>query len=69
MEKCFDQAGWDSRFLSLKVAAEDLSSAVDGMRALNFCGVVIAGPYQTEVVPLWSISTITGSHGQIPKFP
>ena len=51
MEKCFDQAGWDSRFLSLKVAAEDLSSAVDGMRALNFCGVVIAGPYQTEVVP------------------
>ena len=51
MEKCFDQANWDSRFLSLKVAAEDLSSAIDGMRALNFCGAVIAGPYQTEVVP------------------
>ena len=51
MEKCFDQANWDSRFLSLKVATEDLSSAIDGMRALNFCGAVIAGPYQTEVVP------------------
>ncbi len=48
MEKCFHQAGWDSRFLSLQVADEDLSIAIDGMRAMDFCGAVITGPFQTE---------------------
>ncbi len=49
MEKCFHQAGWDSRFLSLQVADEDLSIAIDGMRAMDFCGAVITGPFQTKV--------------------
>ena len=50
IEKCFQQAGWDRRFLSLQVAAEDLSIAVDGMRAMDFCGAVITAPFQSTIL-------------------
>jgi len=63
MEKCFQPAGWDRRFLSLQVAQEDLSAAVDGMRAMEFRGAVLTGSFQKEVLDC--LTTISADGKQV----
>jgi len=52
MERAFDAAGLDWRYLTLEVSSEDLGDAVRGLRAMGFSGANFTIPHKVAVVPL-----------------
>lgn len=51
MERAFEQAGLDWRYLTLEVAPEDLADAVKGLRAMGFRGANLTIPHKVAVIP------------------
>ena len=64
MERAFERAGLDWRFLTCEVAADQLPAALAGAGALGFRGVLLAPPHHvaaaTQVVPLSSAAQVSG---------
>lgn len=52
MERAFEHAGLDWRYLTLEVAPEDLPDAVRGLRAMGFKGGNLTIPHKVSVIPL-----------------
>jgi shikimate dehydrogenase len=52
MERAFEQAGLDWRYLTLEVAPEDLADAMKGLRAMGFRGANLTIPHKVAVIPL-----------------
>ncbi|MCG8586504.1 MAG: shikimate dehydrogenase [Pirellulales bacterium] len=52
MEKAFEAAGLDWRYLTFDVSPEDLGDAIRGMRAMGFRGANVTLPHKAEVIPL-----------------
>ncbi|MGY8766978.1 MAG: shikimate dehydrogenase [Pirellulales bacterium] len=50
MEKCFVAAGLEWRYLTLEVPAENLASALAGMKAMGFRGGNFTIPHKVEVI-------------------
>jgi shikimate dehydrogenase len=50
MERAFEAAGLDWRYLTLEVAAEDLAIAVQGMRVMGFRGGNFTIPHKVAVI-------------------
>lgn len=51
MEKAFQAAGLDWRYLTLEVEAEQLEAAIGGMRAMKFRGANFTIPHKVAVIP------------------
>ena len=49
-EAAFAAAGLNWRYLLLKVRREDLAAALEGIRALNFCGINLTIPHKVAVL-------------------
>ena len=49
MECATAAAGLDCRCLTLDVAPDQLEQAIGGMRAMGFCGAIVAVPHETQV--------------------
>lgn len=52
MEKAFERADLDWRYLTLEVPPENLVDAVKGLRAMGFCGGNLTIPHKVAVIPL-----------------
>lgn len=52
MEKAFDAAGLDWRYLTLEVPPASLADAVRGLRAMGFRGANFTIPHKVAVIPL-----------------
>lgn len=50
MEKAFDAAGLDWRYLTLEVSPEDLADAIRGLRAMGFKGGNFTIPHKVAVI-------------------
>lgn len=50
MEKAFERADLDWRYLTLEVPPENLAGAVNGMRAMGFCGATFTNPHRANVI-------------------
>jgi len=48
----FNRLGLDYRYLAFRVRKEELSKAVEGMRALNIRGLNVTIPHKVAVIPL-----------------
>ena len=48
----FERAGLDFRYLDIRVAAEDLASAVSAARLFGFAGLNLTVPHKVAVIPL-----------------
>jgi hypothetical protein len=51
MERAFEAAGLDWRYLTLEVAPEHLAAAVQGMKAMGFRGGNFTIPHKIAVIP------------------
>jgi shikimate 5-dehydrogenase len=47
MERAIRAASLDCRCLTLDVSPDELEHAIRGMRAMGFCGAVVAAPHET----------------------
>jgi shikimate dehydrogenase len=52
VEDAFRHMGLDWRYVSVRVAADDLPAAMGGIRAMGFAGANVTVPHKVAVVPL-----------------
>lgn len=66
LEKAFEAARLDWRFLTFEVAAEDLEGALRGARIFGFHGIMLAPPHRNSVIPyLQEIGDAARISGQV----
>ena len=51
MNAAFSSMNLDARYLAFQVKTEEVSEAIQGIRALNFAGVNVTVPHKMSVIP------------------
>ena len=51
MNAAFSSMNLDARYLAFQVKEEEVSKAIEGIRALNFAGVNVTVPHKSSVMP------------------